>query len=152
MLFARVFAPSRVWKPLVALCALCALAFTLGQGAAAVQMKLAQALTPAAAASARQINLPVAGAQGTTPTPNVSSSTTRSAPASPVSYVEKKAPAPNAAPESQKPRPVTADAGPKEKGKRHTKHLKAAGDDSHGGLHHGGNPKAGNARGGQKDQ
>lgn len=142
MFLARVFARSRVWKLLVSLCALCAFAFVLGQGAAAVQLKLTQAAAPSAAASSRQISLPVAGAQGTTPTPS-------RAPASPVTFSTKKGP--TASPGSQM-RPLTSDAGHKGKGKHQTKHLKAAGDKSHGGLPHGGDPKSGNGKSGHNSQ
>jgi len=147
MFLARVFASSRVWKPLVALCALCALAFTLGQGAAAVHLKLTESGIQSARGSAQQINLPVAGAHGTTPTPNTNSSAGR--PASPVSW--KSDPSSKASHESQM-QPLTSGEKSKDKGKHQTKHVKAAGDKSHGGLVHAGGPKSGNTKGGQRDQ
>lgn len=122
MAFDRIFARSRAIRLVAALCAVSALAFVLGQGAAAVRSSLTiqRPTTPQP-----QILERVSGAQGATrPTATPTAVPTQAKPAS-YSLVAKQTP---------KARPLEQPLKPKDK--HHPSHKKAAGDSSHGGLSH----------------
>ncbi|HEY7973849.1 MAG TPA: hypothetical protein VID72_00765 [Ktedonobacterales bacterium] len=143
----RSFIRSRALKLVIAFCAMSALAFLLGQGAAAFRGALAQALVQTPNHAAPQVVERVVGAQGT-------------APASPAQPASQSAPAGAAGAVALTTYPshaasadhAQADArASHEKDKKHGKHKRAAGDTSHGGPSHddgGGHGEHGGGHGG----
>ena len=127
MAFDRTFARSRAIRLVAALCAVSALAFVLGQGAAAVRSNLTiqRPTTPQP-----QILERVSGAQGVArPTATPTAASTQPTQAKPATFSL-------VANQTPKARPLAAQQPLNPKDKHHHSHTKAAGDSSHGGLSH----------------